>query len=151
VKGIAVAANDGLKVEGDSKTYRWMGRTKDITVANHSGPSESLDTVKKMIEDPDVEVYVNAILTESAKGDMVIESIAVYVKSAEGTLVKFGNTAVITTTSGNTFAFDANGTLDTCDVNGYGQEDLEERDKGIGAYVALTFDKDGDVCGIESK
>ena len=149
VKGIAVAANDGLKVEGDKTTYRWKGRTDEIRVSNYSGDTESLATIKKMIEDPDVEVYVEATLDESAKGDMVVDSIKIYVRAAEGTLKKFDGDVRITTDAGNTFTFDAKTKLDTCDVKGYGQEDLKEREKGVGTYVKLTFNKDGDVTGIE--
>lgn len=149
VKGIATAANDGLKLEGDKTTYRWKSKTSEITVRNYSGETESLATIKKMIEDPDVEVYVEATLEESAKGDMIVDSIKVYVRAAEGTLKEFDGNVRITTDAGNTFTFDAKNKLDTCDVNGYGQEDLEERDKGVGTYVELTFNKDGDVIGIE--
>ena len=149
VKGIATAAEDGLKVEGDKTTYRWKSKTSEITVRNYSGETESLATIKKMIEDPDVEVYVEATLEESVKGDMIVDSIKVYVRAAEGTLKEFDGNVRITTDAGNTFTFDAKNKLDTCDVNGYGQEDLEERDKGVGTYVELTFNKDGDVIGIE--
>ena len=149
VKGIATAANDGLKLEGDKTTYRWKSKTSEITVRNYSGETESLATIKKMIEDPNVEVYVEATLEESVKGDMVVDSIKVYVRAAEGTLKEFDGNVRITTDAGNTFTFDAKNKLDTCDVNGYGQEDLEERDKGVGTYVELTFNKDGDVIGIE--
>ena len=149
VKGIATAANDGLKVEGDKTTYRWKSKTSEITVRNYSGETESLATIKKMIEDPDVEVYVEATLEESVKGDMIVDSIKVYVRAAEGKLKEFDGNVRITTDAGNTFTFDAKNKLDTCDVNGYGQDDLEERDKGVGTYVKLTFNKDGDVIGIE--
>lgn len=149
VKGIATAANNGLKVEGDSTTYRWKSKTSDISISNYSGPAESLSTVKALIEDPDVEVYVEATLEESVKGDYVVDAIKIYVTDAEGTLKKYDDTVRITTESGNTFGFYANAKLDNCNVNGYGQEDLKEKEKGIGSYVILTFDKDGDVCAIE--
>ena len=80
---------------------------------------------------------------------MIVDSIKVYVRAAEGMLKEFDGNVRITTDAGNTFTFDAKNKLDTCDVNGYGQEDLEERDKGVGTYVELTFNKDGDVIGIE--
>lgn len=149
VKGIATAANNGLKVEGDSTTYRWKSKTSDISISNYSGPAESLSTVKALIEDPDVEVYVEATLEESVKGDYVVDAIKVYVTDAEGTLKKYDDTVRITTESGNTFSFHTKAKLDSCNVDGYGQEDLEERDKGIGTYVILTFNKDGVVCAIE--
>ena len=58
---------------------------------------------------------------------------------------------VIKTESGNTFAFDRHSTLDFCDVDGFDQEALKEREKGIGTYVELTFEDDGEVCGIQGR
>ena len=151
ISGIAVAAYDGLKLKGDSTTYRWNSKTDKITITNHSGSRSSLGTIKDLIEDPDVEVYVEALLDDYPGGE-AIDVINVYVRAAEGTLKKYADSTVrIQTDAGNTFTFNCKNKLTTCDVNGYGQKDLDDTGKGVGAYVALTFGKDGVVTGIENK
>ena len=92
---------------------------------------------------------LNNLLGTLIANNAFVDSIKVYVRAAEGTLKKFDGDVRITTDAGNTFTFDAKTKLDTCDVKGYGQEDLKEREKGVGTYVKLTFNKDGAVTGIE--
>lgn len=148
VKGIAVGTEKGLEME-DGEVYRWMGKTSDISITNYSTANESFETIKRLINDPDVEVYVEATLEQAKKGDNVVDKMKIYVRSAEGELTAYDDTVKIKTDSGNTFAFYTKAKLDTCNVDGYGQEDLKERDKGIGSYVKLTFGSNGSVCGIE--
>ena len=146
VKGIATGAYDGLEVDG--KTYPWMSKKANITVHNYSCPQESLDVVKDLIEDPDVEVYVEATLDEGK-----VDLIRAYVRSAEGELLEYedkGNVRILTD-AGNRFSFIPNNELDECDVNGWDQEDIQLYGKGIGYDVELKFDKDGDVCEIEGR
>lgn len=144
VKGIATAAEDGLKVKGDSGTYQWMGRSS-IEIKNYSSQSKDLDKLKAMIEDPDVEVYVEATLNEKEK----VETIVVYVKGAEGALQEYDaddDTIRIKTDSGNTFSFECVG-KPSCDVNGVDCDKLD--DKCRGKNVELTFNSDGLVSKIE--
>lgn len=140
VKGVATAADNGLKVNG--KTYPWLSKTADISVSNYSCPQESLAVVKKLIEDPDVKVYVEAALDDKGR----VESIKAYVQAAEGELTAYEDSIRILTDSGNKFSFIPNSKLDKCDVNGWNQDKLEDSDRGVGYDVALKFDKDGDVC-----
>ena len=146
VKGIATGAYDGLEVDG--KTYPWMSKKANISVHNYSCPQESLDVVKDLIEDPDVEVYVEATLDEGK-----VDLIRAYVRSAEGELLEYedkGNIRILTD-EGNRFSFIPNNVLDECDVNNWDQEDIQLYGKGIGHDVLLTFDKDGDVCKLEDR
>lgn len=145
VKGIATAAEDGLEVKGDKGTYQWLGRSS-IEIKNYSlGQSTSLDRLKDMIEDPDVEVYVEATLDDRER----VESINVYVKSAEGKLEEYDkddDIIRIKTDGGKSFSFDCVG-KPKCDVDGFDREKLD--DKCRGKRVELTFNSDGIVSEIE--
>jgi len=145
VKGIATAAYDGLEVDG--KVYSWYGKTAEIEISNFSCPQESLNVVKDLIEDPDVEVYVEATLNDDGK----VEAIKVYVKEAEGELTAFDTSVRILTDSGNRFSFNRKATLEACDINGWDQTDVEEFDRGIGMNVLLTFSDRGEVCEMAGK
>lgn len=149
VEGIATAANDGLKVKGDSKTYKWLSRTSDITVKNYSGPSESLSVVKKMIEDDSLEVYVEARLDDKDR----VESISVYVREAEGELTSCDNDYVrIKTEAGNTYSFYLPRELDKLELNKLTQEQLEDGKADNKGYdVELTFEDTGNVSKIVEK
>ena len=59
VSGIATSAANGLQVDGKSKAYSFLSERK-MTLRVYGSPTESLDTVKKMIADPNVKVYVEA-------------------------------------------------------------------------------------------
>ncbi|MBR5793957.1 MAG: S-layer homology domain-containing protein [Anaerotignum sp.] len=144
VEGIATAANDGLKIKGKSGTYKWLSKTSDIIIKNYSGPSESLATIKKMIEDDALEVYVEARLDDKDR----VESIKVYVKSAVGKIDKDGYDEYlrIETENGNTFSFDVKSNV-VIDVDGY-DEDALERGKADGTEVNLKFSDDGQVSKI---
>ena len=146
VEGIATAANDGLKVKGDSKTYKWLSRTSDITVKNYSSPSESLSVVKKMIEDDSLEVYVVARLDDKNR----VESISVYVREAEGELTSCDNDYVrIKTDADNSYSFYLPRELDKCEVNNLTQEQLEDGKADNKGYdVKLTFKDTGNVSEI---
>lgn len=145
VKGIATAAADGLKVEG--KTYRWLSKTDEIIINNYSGSGKSLDTIKTMIDDPDVKVYVEATLDDKDR----VEGIKVYVKEAEGELTSCDKDYVrIKTDSGNKFSFHLSGKLASCDVNGLNQSKLEDGEADDKGYdVKLTFGTDGCVSSIK--
>ena len=142
VKGTAVSADNGLKVEGDSKTYAWVGRTIDIS--NRSMDSVSLDKLKTLIEDRDTEEYVEARLDEKDR----VEAIRVYVKQAEGALQEYNsrtNTLRIKTDAGNLFTFNVV-SKPKCSVRGLTLDKLN--DYGKDRTVRLTFNKDGYISEI---
>lgn len=144
VKGVATSAEDGLEVKGSSGTYKWLGRSA-IEIKNYSSQSKDLDKLKAMIEDPDVEVYVEATLDDRER----VESIVVYVRGAEGALQEYDeddDIIRIKTDSGNTFSFDVVG-KPSCDVGGVDRDKLD--DKCRGKNVELTFNSDGLVSKIE--
>ena len=150
ISGTAVSADTfGLKLKGDSETYRWNSKTDKIDITNYSGDRNALGTIIKMINDPDVEVYIEARLDEYPNG-WAIDVIDVYVRSAEGTLAEFDDDVRIKTDAGNTFTFYRMNKLTSCDVNGYGQKELKETEKGEGAYVKLEFNKNGYITSVES-
>ena len=142
VKGIALAAADGLKVEGDSNTYRWLSRKGDIIVRNYSGPSESVTVIQNMIDDPDVKVYVEAGMDDKDR----VENIRVYVKEAEGTIVSYDDTIVIRTAEGNKFAFDVDDET-KISIGDFDEDDLEDG-RADGKKVYLTFKDNGEVKEI---
>ncbi|MGN0136731.1 S-layer homology domain-containing protein [Anaerotignum sp.] len=146
IKGVATATTDGLKIKGSSKTYTWLSESR-TTLRVYSSPTESLSVVKKMIEDPDVEVYVEVTPDEKDR----IELINVYVRKAEGELQSCDNNYVrILTESGNKFSFDLPSKLNSCDVNGLDQSKLEDgKADGKGYDVKLTFADDGRVSDIK--
>ena len=144
VAGIATAANDGLKIKGNSTTYKWLSKTSDITIKNYSGPTESLATIKKMIEDDALEVYVEARLDDKDR----VESISVYVKSAVGEIDKDGYDEYlrIVTEDGNKFSFDVKSAV-VIDIDDYDEDDLE-KGKADGVEVTVKFGDDGRVSKI---
>lgn len=143
VKGIATAAENGLKVKGDSKTYQWLGR-KDITIKNASMTDGSLDKLKAAIEEENIQVYVEASLNER----QYVDTIKVRVEEAEGKLDEYDaddHTIRIKMDDGTKFAFRVI-RKPSCDVDGVGIEDLDDDCRG--KQVKLTFDTDGKVSGI---
>lgn len=143
VKGIAVAAADGLKLEGDSNTYKWLGR-KDIIIRNTSMTDTSLDKLKAAIEEDDIQVYVEATLNER----QYVDTIKVRVEEAEGKLDEYDaddHTIRIRMDDGTKFSFHVI-SKPSCDVGGVGIEDLD--DDCQGEQVKLKFDAEGKVSGI---
>lgn len=145
VKGIATAADDGLKLEGSSKTYTWLSNKK-TNLRVYGSPTESLDTVKKMIEDDKVKVYVEASLDD----DNRVEKLTVYVREAAGELTSCDESYVrIKTASGNKFSFALPAKLKSCNVKGLNQKNLKDGDAdNRGYHVKLTFGTDGVVSNI---
>lgn len=146
VKGIATAAEDGLKVKGVSGTYQWPGRNA-VNITNYSGTAKSLDAIKTLIEDDAVEVYVEAAIDDAGK----VDSIKLYVREAAGELTSCDENYVrIKTKDGNKFSFDLPSKLKTCDVKDLTQKDLEDGDADDQGYdVTLGFDEDGRLESIE--
>lgn len=145
VKGVATAAEDGLKIKGSSKTYGWLSESK-TTLRVYSSPTESLSVVKKMIADPNVEVYVEATLDEKDRVDVL----NVYVRAAKGELTSCDNDYIrIKTDAGNKFSFDLPNKLTSCNVNGMSQDDLEDgKADNKGYTVKLSFADDGRVSSV---
>lgn len=137
VKGIATAADNGLRVEGKSKAYSFLSERK-MTLRVYGSPTESLDTVKKMIADPNVKVYVEAGLDDQER----VETLNVYIREAAGELTSCDSDYIrIRTASGNKFSLDLPGKVKTCNVKGLKQEDLEDGNadnKGYTVKVVLT-------------
>jgi len=150
ISGTAVSADTfGLQLKGDKETYRWNSKTDKIDITNYSSDRDAIGTIIKMINDPDVEVYIEARLDEYPNG-WAIDVIDVYVRSAEGTLDEFDDDVRIKTDAGNTFTFHRMNKLTTCDVDGYGLEELVDTEKGEGTYVKLDFNKNGQITSVES-
>ena len=145
-KGIVASVTDKtLKLEGNSETFTWLPESK-TNYDNFSMESTSWYRLKnELLADDALEVYVELQLSDEDK----IESIDLYVRSAEGELENYDesdDTVRIKTASGNRFTFDCKGTL-TVDLNNLTQEDLDDGD-GNGKDVKLTFTNEGLVSKI---
>ena len=137
VSGIATSVANGLQVDGKSKAYSFLSERK-MTLRVYGSPTESLDTVKKMIADPNVKVYVEAGLDDQER----VETLNVYIREAAGELTSCDSDYIrIRTASGNKFSLDLPGKVKTCNVKGLKQEDLEDGNadnKGYTVKVVLT-------------
>ena len=137
VSGIATSAANGLQVDGKSKAYSFLSERK-MTLRVYGSPTESLDTVKKMIADPNVKVYVEAGLDDQER----VETLNAYIREAAGELTSCDSDYIrIRTASGNKFSLDLPGKVKTCNVKGLKQEDLEDGNadnKGYTVKVVLT-------------
>lgn len=145
VRGTAIAAEDGLKLEGDSNVYPWLGRRK-ITITNKSMDSTSLDKLIELIEDSDTQVYVSAKLDERER----VDSITVQVEAANGVLEEYDNedhTVRIKTADGHTLSF-ITVIRPSCNVDGITDRERLD-DKCRGKNVTLTFNTDGVVSEIK--
>lgn len=147
VSGIATSAANGLQVDGKSKAYSFLSERK-MTLRVYGSPTESLDTVKKMIADPNVKVYVEAGLDDQER----VETLNVYIREAAGELTSCDESYVrIKTASGNKFSFALPAKLKSCNVKGLNQKNLKDGDADNRGYnVKLTFGTDGVVSNIAS-
>lgn len=145
VSGIATSAANGLQVDGKSKAYSFLSERK-MTLRVYGSPTESLDTVKKMIADPNVKVYVEAGLDDQER----VETLNVYIREAAGELTSCDESYVrIKTASGNKFSFALPAKLKSCNVKGLNQKNLKDGDAdNRGYHVKLTFGTDGVVSNI---
>ena len=138
VSGIAVGANNGLELKGDSKVYDW---TSAVVIRSKSFDTEQLYRLKEMIEDRDVEVYITAQLSDKDRVDVA----EVTVQGASGTLQEYDDedhTVRILTSDGNKFTFNVI-SKPSCDISGVALEDLD--DDWEGKEIELVFDDDGYV------
>ena len=148
-EGMVSAVTDKtLKLEGVSETFKWLSESK-TKYDNMSMMSTSWWKLKnEILADEALKVFVKLHLTDDDK----IESIALYVKEAEGVLDNFddsSNTVRVITADGHSFTFDTVGNP-ALDFGKLTLEDLEDGD-GDGEDVKLTFNADGKVSKIEKK
>lgn len=132
VKG--TASIDGSKIKIDGKSYSWDSKTY-ITSSSFSYSSKS--TMETMFSDPDVEVYVEATISDSDK----VERISATVKSAEGEFVEYDSGSVTIKTDKRSWVFNTvskNTLLDNC-----GLDDERDFEKKEGKNVTLEFNSDG--------
>ena len=141
VEGMAVGAKHGLKLEGDSKVYDW---TSDVHIRSKSFDYELLYSLKDMIEDPSVRLYIHAKLSDTER----VESVNVTVKAAKGKLDEYkhkDHTIRIITEAGNTFTFH---TVPS-PANRVSKDDLEKlTETWQGKDITLEFNADGLVSAI---
>ncbi len=149
VKGVAVSADEnGLKVKGDSKTYRWLSKESSIYITNFSGPRESLNEIKRMISDSDLKVYAEARLDDKER----VESIEVHVQEAVGKLVKRDKNSDylrLETSSGEAYSFAMKSGLEL-NLTDYDEDDLDAG-KAYSKTVKVTFGSDGRAVKIDNK
>lgn len=132
VKG--TASLDGSKIKIDGKSYSWDSKTY-ITSSSFSYSSKN--TLETMISDPDVEVYVEATISDSNK----VERINAKVESAEGEFVEYDSGSVTIKTDKKSWVFNTvskNTLLKNC-----GLDDEKDFEKKEGKNVTLEFDSDG--------
>lgn len=137
-KGVTESATSGLKFEGNSKVYGWRSRS-DTEVHNYSMGSTALDRVKEAINDDDITVYAEVLLSE----DNMVERINVYMRGAKGAFQEYDDddhTVRILTDAGNKFTFNTV-TKPTISISGIATDKVN--DLAVGKTVELTFDSDG--------
>lgn len=142
VKGDAESAKDGLKLSGSSQTYRMDSKT---VVESQSFAYSSVYTLKDMIDDGDIKMYIEASVSDTDK----VERIDATVKEAEGEFVEYDDGSVsIKTKKGDTYAFytvSKSKLADACGV-----DDIEKlNDVFKGEKVSLSFDRSGVVEKIK--
>lgn len=142
-KGIGSLNGGNLKVDSVSGSFGWLSRT-NTDVKNFSMNSESLDRVKELLGDEDIETYVEATISEKD----TVERISVYVREAEGAFEEYDtsdDTVRIKTAAGTRFTFQAV-PKPTVEIGDVAKDKVN--DKAVGKTVELTFDKEGKVTEI---
>lgn len=132
VKG--TASVDGSKIKIDGKSYSWDSKTY---ITSSSFTYSSKDMFERMLKDKDIEVYVEATISDKDK----VERINAKVKSAEGEFVEYDNGSVTIETDTRSWVFNTvskNTLLKNC-----GLDDEKEFEKKEGKNVTLEFNSDG--------
>ena len=132
VKG--TASVDGSKIKIDGKSYSWDSKTY---ITSSSFTYSSKDMFERMLKDKDIEVYVEATISDKDK----VERINAKVKSAEGKFVEYDNGSVTIETDTRSWVFNTvskNTLLKNC-----GLDDEKEFEKKEGKNVTLEFNSDG--------
>lgn len=132
VKG--TASVDGSKIKIDGKSYSWDSKTY---ITSSSFTYSSKDMFERMLKDKDIEVYVEATISDSNK----VERINARVESAEGEFVEYDSGSVVIETDSRKWSFNTvskNTLLDNC-----GLDDERDFEKKEGKNVTLEFNSDG--------
>lgn len=132
VKG--TASIDGSKIKIDGKSYSWDSKTY-ITSSSFSYSTK--DMFERMLQDKDIEVYVEATISDSNK----VERINARVESAEGEFVEYDSGSVVIETDSRKWSFNTvskNTLLKNC-----GLDDEKDFEKKEGKNVTLEFNSDG--------
>lgn len=132
VKG--TASVDGSKIEIDGKSYSWDSKTY---ITSSSFTYSSKDMFERMLKDDDVEVYVEATISDKDK----VERINATVKSAKGEFVEYDNGSVTIETDTRSWVF--NTISKTTLLKNCGVDDEKEFEKKEGKSVTLEFNSDG--------
>lgn len=132
VKG--TASLDGSKIKIDGKSYSWDSKTY---ITSSSFTYSSKDMFERMLKDKDIEVYVEATISDSNK----VERINARVESAEGEFVEYDSGSVVIETDSRKWSFNTvskNTLLKNC-----GLDDEKDFEKKEGKNVTLEFNSDG--------
>ena len=132
VKG--TASLDGSKIKIDGKSYSWDSKTY---ITSSSFTYSTKDMFERMLQDKDIEVYVEATISDSDK----VERISATVKSAEGEFVEYDSGSVTIKTDKRSWVFNTvskNTLLKNC-----GLDDEKDFEKKEGKNVTLEFNSDG--------
>lgn len=132
VKG--TASIDGSKIKIDGKSYSWDSKTY---ITSSSFTYSTKDMFERMLQDKDIEVYVEATISDSDK----VERISATVKSAEGEFVEYDSGSVTIKTDKRSWVFNTvskNTLLKNC-----GLDDEKDFEKKEGKNVTLEFNSDG--------
>lgn len=132
VKG--TASIDGSKIKIDGKSYSWDSKTY---ITSSSFTYSSKDMFERMLKDKDIEVYVEATISDKDK----VERINARVESAEGEFVEYDSGSVVIETDSRKWSFNTvskNTLLKNC-----GLDDEKDFEKKEGKNVTLEFNSDG--------
>ncbi|WP_419002622.1 S-layer homology domain-containing protein [Anaerotignum lactatifermentans] len=132
VKG--TASVDGSKIKIDGKSYSWDSKTY---ITSSSFTYSTKDMFERMLQDKDIEVYVEATISDSNK----VERINARVESAEGEFVEYDSGSVVIETDSRKWSFNTvskNTLLKNC-----GLDDEKDFEKKEGKNVTLEFNSDG--------
>lgn len=134
VKG--TASIDGSKIKIDGKSYSWDSKTY---ITSSSFTYSTKDMFERMLNDDDIEVYVEATISDSDK----VERISATVESAKGEFVEYDSGSVTIKTDVRSWVFNTvskNTLLANC-----GLDDEKDFEKKEGKTVTLKFNSDGQV------
>lgn len=129
-----VAKLDGSKIKIDGKSYSWDSKTY---ITSSSFTYSTKDMFERMLQDKDIEVYVEATISDSNK----VERINARVESAEGEFVEYDSGSVVIETGSRKWSFNTvskNTLLKNC-----GLDDEKDFEKKEGKNVTLEFNSDG--------
>lgn len=133
-RATGTASVDGSKIKIGSKSYSWDSKTY---ITSSSFNYSTKDMFERMLNDKDIEVYVEATISDKDK----VERITATVKSAKGEFVEYDNGSVVIETNSRSWSFNTvskNTLLKNC-----GLSDEKDFEKKAGKSVTLEFDSKG--------